>query len=184
VSVVQKRVSIAPEEYLAGEQHSEVKHEYVAGHLYAMVGASEPHNQVALNLATALKAHLRGGPCRVFISDMKVRVDDIFYYPDVFVSCDRADDHLYYKTRPVLVVEVVSPSTEPRDTLEKRVAYQSLASVQEYVLAAQDRIEVKVYRRAADGWDLEVATPGDRVRLASVGLELPVEQIYEDAWRT
>ena len=100
MSILRKNVLITPEEYLEGEKYSEVKHEYVAGHIYAMVGASEPHNQIAINLTTALKLHLRGGPCRVFMSDMKVRVRDAFYYPDVLVSCDRTDTNKYYKTRP------------------------------------------------------------------------------------
>jgi Uma2 family endonuclease len=183
MSIVQRRVNITPDEYLEGEQYSDVKHEYVAGRLYAMVGASEPHNLIVGNLHAVLHTHLRGGPCRVLISDMKVRIADSFYYPDVLVCCDEADKHPYYKTRPVLIVEVLSPSTEPRDTLEKRIAYQSLASLQEYALAAQDRLEVKVYRRTADGWDLETSTAGDRVRLSSVGLEIPIERIYEDVWR-
>ncbi len=183
MSTLKKHVSMTPEEYLEGEKYSDVKHEYVAGHLYAMVDASEQHNLIALGIAAALRAHLRGGPCRVFMSDMKVRVGDVFYYPDVLVSCDDADREPYYKTRPVLLIEVLSPSTESRDTVEKRVAYQSLESLQEYVLVGEDKPEVRIYRRSGDGWDLETCAEGNRVRLASVGLELPIEAIFEDVWR-
>jgi Uma2 family endonuclease len=183
MSILQKNVLITPEDYLEGEKYSEVKHEYVAGHVYAMVGASEPHNRIALNLATALNVHLRDGPCRVFMSDMKVRVRDAFYYPDVLVTCDRTDANKYYKTQPVLVVEVLSSTTEEKDSREKRVAYQSLPSLQEYVLVAQDRMDVRSYRRTPEGWDLETCFEGDRVKLDPVGLDIPIEAIYEEVWR-
>ena len=183
MSILQKNVLITPEEYLEGEKYSEVKHEYVAGHVYAMVGTSEPHNQIAINLTTALKLHLRGGPCRVFMSDMKVRVRDAFYYPDILVTCDRTDANKYYKTQPVLVIEVLSPTTEEKDSREKRVAYQSLPSIQEYVLVAQDRMDVRSYRRTPEGWGLETCFEGDRIKLDPVGLDIPIEAIYEEVWR-
>lgn len=178
---VERVVTISPEEYLEGEKHSDIKHEYVAGQVYAMVGASRAHNIIALNLATALRGHLRGRPCQVFMADVKARIDDLFYYPDVMVSCDPADRHDYYCEHPVLVVEVTSPSTEARDALEKRIAYQSLASLKEYVLVAQDDIKVRVYRRIVDGWELETCKAGDKVRLTAVGLELPIERIFDEA---
>jgi Uma2 family endonuclease len=112
-----------------------------------------------------------------------VRLGDVFYYPDVLVSCSEKDVHPYYKTEPILIIEVTSPSTELKDSLEKRIAYQSLASLQEYVLANQDKQEIKVYRRAENGWDLETFAEGERVRLASVNLEVPMEAVYENAWR-
>ena len=139
---ISKAETISPQEYLAGEEYSSVRHEYVAGYVYAMTGASETHNLMAGNLHAALHAHLRGKPCRVFVNDMKVRVDDDFYYPDLLVCCDPADNAAYYKTRPILLIEVLSPTTEPADTLEKRIAYQTLESLQEYVLVAQDRLEI------------------------------------------
>lgn len=181
--ILQRRVTITPEEYLQGELCSDIRHEYVNGEVHAMVGASEAHNLIAGNLHSALHQHLRGTPCRVFMSDMKVRVGDIFYYPDVLVSCSEKDVHPYYKIEPILIIEVISPSTEIKDVLEKRIAYQSLASLQEYVLANQGKQEVKVYRRAENGWDLETFAEGEQVRLASVNLEVPMEAVYENAWR-
>jgi Uma2 family endonuclease len=183
MSTLQKRILLSPEDYLEGEKHSDIRHEYVAGHVYAMVGASEPHNLIAGNLFVALHTHLRGSDCRVFMSDMKVRVGEAFYYPDVMVTCDKADDHVYYKIRPVLIVEVASPTTEPRDSLEKCAAYQSLPSLKEYLLVAQDRLEIRIYRRIPEGWELESYFQGDRLRLASVDLDLPVEAVYERVWR-
>lgn len=183
MSTLTKNVMISSEEYLDGEQYGDVRHEYVAGRLYAMVGASEAHNRVALNLAGLLNAHLRGGPCRAFMADMKVNVGNAFYYPDVFVTCARGDDHPLFKTQPVLVAEVLSPSTFERDTLAKRAAYQSLDSLKEYVLVAQDKTDVRIYRRSTEGWDLDTCAAGDVVALHSVGLDFPVETLYVDAWR-
>ncbi|MBA2410539.1 MAG: Uma2 family endonuclease [Gammaproteobacteria bacterium] len=182
MSTLEKIVLITPQEYLEGEQYSDVRHEYVAGHVYAMVGASRAHNLIAGNFHATLHPHLRGKPCRVFISDMKVHLADAFYYPDVMVACDSADRHDYYCERPQLIVEVISPSTEARDALEKRVAYQSLESLHEYLLVAQDKMEVRIYRRANEDWELETCTENDHVRLTSVGLEIPIEQVYEDVW--
>ncbi|MGH8470099.1 MAG: Uma2 family endonuclease [Gammaproteobacteria bacterium] len=176
---VQKLAPISPEDYLEGEQHSEIKHEYISGQVYAMVGASRNHNQIAGNLHTALNIHLRNQPCQVFISDVKVRVGEAFYYPDLVVTCDPRESRDYYCEYPLLVIEVLSPSTEVRDNLEKRVAYQTLPRLQEYVLVAQDSRDIRVYRRTSEGWELETCTEGDTVHLHSVGLSLPVEAIYE-----
>jgi Uma2 family endonuclease len=183
MSVRSQSTLLTPEAYLEGELHSDVRHEYVAGHVYAMVGASRAHNRIAGNLYTALHGYLRGGPCQVFIADMKVRTAAAFYYPDVVVSCDPADQHEYYCERPLLIIEVLSPSTDRADTLEKRIAYQALTSLQEYVLVPQDNMEVRIYRRRGDSWELETYAAGDQVALHSVGLDLPIEQIFADAWR-
>ncbi|MGH8582024.1 MAG: Uma2 family endonuclease [Gammaproteobacteria bacterium] len=182
MSILKRNVVTPPEEYLEGEKYSEVKHEYVNGHIYAMVGVSRAHNQITLNLAAALKTHLRGTPCRVFISDIKVRKDNIFYYPDVVVTCDETRRHEYYVEEPVLVVEVLSPSTEARDGLDKRLVYQSIPTLQEYVLLAQDKREAQLYRRAPEGWDLETYGPNEDVRLTAIDFTCPIETIYEAAW--
>ncbi|MEE4377461.1 MAG: Uma2 family endonuclease [Candidatus Competibacteraceae bacterium] len=177
---VRKALWLSPQDYLDGELHSDIKHEYVAGYVYAMTGASEPHNLITGNLFAALHAHLRGKPCRVFINVMKVRTETAFYYPDIMVCCDPGDTEAYYKTCPALIIEVLSPTTERADTLEKRIAYQTLTSLQEYVLVVQERPEVNIYRRIVDGWELETLSAGDQVSLRSVDLQLPIELIYED----
>jgi Uma2 family endonuclease len=184
MSTLRKNVTISVEEYLEGEKWSDIRHEYVAGQPYAMVGVSEPHNLIVSNLLVALHQHLRGGPCRVFASELKVRVADNFYYPDLFVTCDPADDHLYFKIHPRLIIEVLSPSTEARHRLEKRVAYQSLESLEEYALVRQDKPEVQVNRRIAEGWDLESYAADDRIEFRSVGLSLPIETVFENVWRS
>jgi Uma2 family endonuclease len=178
MSKIQRNIPLSPEEYLGGERYSEIRHEYEAGRVYSMVGASKAHNLIAGNLYVALHTHLRRKSCQVFMSDMKVRAGNCFYYPDVVVTCSQKERHDYYLEYPVLVIEVTSPSTEQRDSLDKRIAYQSLGSLKECVLVAQEKKEVRVYRRGAEGWDREIYSEGEAVRLDSVDLELPREAIY------
>lgn len=171
------------EDYLAFEQASDVKHELVAGQIFAMVGARDAHNTIALNIASRLRNHLRGGRCRVFISDMKLRVElaDAFYYPDVFVTCDPRDTEPYYKRYPSLVVEVLSPTTEAVDRREKLRNYRMLETLQEYVLASLDERRLEIFRREPTGdWSLDTLTENDPIDLASVGLTLSMAEVYED----
>lgn len=175
------------EEYLKFEQDSEIRHEYVAGQIYAMAGASEAHNLIVTNLIAILRPHLRGSSCRVFVSDMKVKVKtqnaDIFYYPDLLVTCDSNDNKKYFKTNPNLIVEVLSNSTETTDKREKRVNYQNIESLQEYVLVSQDEIKVEVYRKDNEGnWTVETLGKDDNLQLSSVGLTLTMADIYEDVF--
>lgn len=101
---------IHPEDYLIEEQHNFIKHEYINGAVYAMAGASEAHNLLAGNIFFHLFRHLRGSPCNVFMSDMKVQVKtastECFYYPDIVVSCDATDNHEYYKIKPLVNVVI------------------------------------------------------------------------------
>jgi Uma2 family endonuclease len=180
MSVKIKMSSLSAEEYLEGELHSEVKHELVGGHAYAMVGASNIHNLVSGALFAALRQHLKGSPCRTFMSDMKVRVGDDFYYPDLVVTCRPATGTYYYVIDPVLIVEVLSPTTERQDRLEKRLAYQHLPNLREYVLIAQDKMQVEVHRRIEDGWEIERCGERDELRFESVDLTIPLTEIYQD----
>src|SRR5437016_5565488 len=107
---------ISVEDYLASEEGSEIKHEYLGGTLYAMAGASKAHNEIAGNIYAGLRSALRTGPCRVFIVDVKVRLkimdEDVFYYPDVVIGCDARDTHAHYVRFPRVIFEVLSKSTE------------------------------------------------------------------------
>jgi Uma2 family endonuclease len=178
------KTPLSVEAYLEGELHAEVRHEYLAGEVYAMTGASRPHNIIAGNLFTVLHAHLRGGPCRVFMSDMKLRLrhgrDDYFYYPDLMVACRPEDSARYWCEQPKLIVEVLSGSTERIDSREKLFAYQNIEALEEYVLLAQDKREATVYRRA-EGWSAVRPGGEDLLEMASVGLSVALEQIYEGA---
>lgn len=170
--------------YLAWEADQPEKHEYLDGEVFAMAGVSESHVTLALNLAMALRNHLRGGPCSVFISDMKLQVaaDNAFFYPDVFVTCAESDRaHSHFKTAPTLVVEVLSPTTSAFDRGAKFAAYRKLPSLREYALVDTERLSVDLFRRDNTGhWVLYPSESGEMVEFASVGFSVPVEQLYED----
>jgi Uma2 family endonuclease len=174
---------MSSEEYLARENDGAWRHEFVNGAVYAMVGTSDRHNVIALNLASELLRHLPER-CQVFANDMKVQVrqaaDHRFYYPDVFVSCAPSEMGRYTREEPLLVAEVLSPSTERVDRGEKFEAYTALPSLDEYALIAQDRRRVEVFRRST-GWRREVVESEGEVLLASVGLTLPLAALYRRA---
>jgi Uma2 family endonuclease len=170
-------------DYLALEEKSQVKHELIGGEIHAMSGASRAHNAIAGNIFAALRTGLRGGPCRVFIADVKVRLevarDVIFYYPDVVVACHDEDGETHYTRKPTLVVEVLSPTTEATDRREKHANYRYAPTLEEYVLVAQDRREVTLYRRATD-WQAEIFTaPDATIEFRSVKLSMLLAEIYE-----
>jgi len=173
------RSYIGVDDYLHGVQFSDVRHEYVDGQVFAKGGASDRHGIIAGNLHTFLNRNLPDH-CQVFISDMKVRIraaeQEIFYYPDVLVSCDPADRETYYRTRPCLVAEVLSPATERVDRFEKLLSYRTLESLEEYLLVTQDYRQVEVFRRAR-GWRPEVYVEGE-IPLTSVGLTLGFDELY------
>ncbi|MCF8209320.1 MAG: Uma2 family endonuclease [Rhodoferax sp.] len=171
------------EDYLRTEESNGLRHEYVDGEIYAMAGAGEAHNLIALNVAAGLRNLVRGGPCRVFIADMKLRVAEwnAFYYPDVMVVCNPADNHTHYKEQPGTVIEVMSPTTESIDRREKLLAYRTLPSLQEYVLIAQDRRHMEVYRKDANGiLQHEVLAAGQPLWLETVSVSLTQDAVYED----
>jgi Uma2 family endonuclease len=183
MSVLRKNVLISVDEYLEGEGHSQTKHEYVRGRVYAMVGTSRAHNTLALRLASRLLSRLDGTGCQVFISDMKVRIGDIFYYPDVVATCSKTDDNPHFSTEPVLIVEVLSPTTQASDRLDKRLAYQTLSSLKEYVLVSQEQPSVEVYRRRGEAWDLEIYAADESIRFESVDFAMSIEELYRGVVR-
>jgi Uma2 family endonuclease len=131
-----------------------------------------------------LRNHLRGSGCRVFIADMKAKIEkaNAFYYPDVMVTCDERDRATStFKKYPCLIVEVLSTSTEAFDRGDKFADYQLLETLQEYVLINQKRQRVECFRRNAEGlWVLHTYTPGSEVHLASVNFNTSIDTIYED----
>lgn len=179
-----QNLAIGIEDYLDGELRSEIRHEYVAGSVFAMAGAGEAHNRISLNLAFHLRAATRGTPCGVFMSDMKVRVrsHDAFYYPDVLLTCDPNDRQSLYKTEPCLVAEVLSPGTELTDRREKLIAYRSLPALKDYLLIAQDHHRVERYQRTADGtWQYDIIEDGTiSIACADLQLQVAMADLYED----
>lgn len=179
VSTVKKVQYLSIEDYLAGELKSEVRHEYIDGQIFAMVGASKRHNLIACCLLARIREHLKP-PCHVYFADVKVQVGSIFYYPDLVVSCAAESESPYYEKEPSLIVEVLSPSTESKDRFEKRLVFQRLDSLQEYMLVSQDKEQIEIYRREQDGWVIASYQQGDTVSLDSIGLKLPIQDIYAD----
>ena len=174
------------EEYLQLEESSEIRHEYLGGQIFAMSGGSKEHNLIAGNIYSRLRSHLRGSSCSVFMADMKVRIElankakDIFYYPDVVITCDSQDKDRFFLNYPCLIIEVLSPSTETTDRREKLVNYQNLESLQEYVLVSQEAIKIEVYRQnTQENWLLEMLGKDDELRLDSIGLTLTMAESYE-----
>jgi Uma2 family endonuclease len=181
---IAERRALTEAEYLAFESAGSVRHEYVAGEVYAMAGGSQRHNRIALNVASQLLVHLQGKPCQVFMSDVKLHIarDAAYYYPDVMVVCGEQAapaDASQIVEAPVLVVEVLSPGTETIDRREKLHAYRHLSTLQEYALVSQDARQVELYRRQGDiGWLYITFEPDDIAEFASIGARLPLAEIY------
>jgi Uma2 family endonuclease len=168
---------ISEKEYLQGELVSDIKHEYIDGEVYAMAGASENHNLLALNIASELRNKLKGTPCRTFMSDMKVKVAHDFFYPDVTVVCQQDNENEYYKTSPVIIIEVLSKSTRKFDQTAKRLSCQKIPTLEEYVLIEQDIGEIQIFRKK-DHWQSFYYYLGDEITFYSLGVSILVEDIY------
>ena len=172
-----------PEEYLDRERRADYKSEYFAGEIVAMAGAKRKHNLISSNVTISLGTQLREAPCEVYANDMKVQADKArqFSYPDVVIVCgepqfrDNEDDVLQ---NPVVIVEVLSPSTEAFDRGEKFLRYRQLESLQEYLLVTQNERRVEQFTKQADGsWRMTDTTEGS-LTLESVGCTLSFDDIY------
>jgi Uma2 family endonuclease len=183
---------MTPQEYLEWEEQQPIKYEYINGEVFAMTGGTIPHNDIAINLTSALKNHLRGKGCKVQMVDAKVGVSQNgpFHYPDVMVTCDsrdRAARKVIY--HPCLIVEVLSPGTEAFDRGKKFRNYRQIETLKEYVLIEADRMNVECYRINEKGkWELtayslEATTANDtelEVSFPSVDFRCPISLLYED----
>lgn len=180
--VQQKTMTV--EEYLRFEERARERHEFVGGVAYAHAGGKARHNVIATNILGLLWNATRGGPCRTYGSDMKLRVGDAFYYPDVMVVCgeDEAGDESVYQESPSVVVEVTSPSTRLTDSREKLVAYKSLPGLVAYLIVDQDHRRVEMHHRdveAPDRWWLEEVTDDGELVIPKHEITLSLDQIYE-----
>jgi len=183
VSVPQQPPQMTVEEYLEWESQQEVRHEYVNGELFAMTGGTIPHNDIALNLYRALYPHLRSRGCRINVSDVKVAVNPTspYYYPDIIVSCDPRDlNARKFIQYPKLIIEVLSPSTEAKDRGEKFTYYQTMPSLQEYVLIDSEKVAVECCRRGEGRlWLYYPYRAGDVISLSSIEFECAIALLYE-----
>jgi len=172
-------------DYLAYEAQSPVRHEYIAGEIFAMTGASIRHNVIAGNLFAELRTHLKGTPCRALIEGVKLRLrkEQSYFYPDVMVTCEdrlqELDSQQQIVEAPLVIIEILSPTTEATDRREKLRAYRTLPSLKEYLLVSQEQAQVEIYRRRGDiGWDIITYEPGDTVEIASLEIKLGMAEIY------
>ena len=173
------------EEYLDFEMAATTRHEYVAGEIFAMCGASAAHNLIVLNVCGVFRDHLRGGPCKTFATEfklrLKIKMDEFFYYPDVVVACGREGVENYFLRNPKVIVEVLSPSTEGTDRREKFINYRRIPTLEEYILIAQHTPEVTIFRRNTE-WKPTVLTALEAVgEIQSLALSLPLTQVYDGA---
>ncbi len=175
------KTKISIENYLAGERISPSKHEYVYGEVYAMAGTSDNHNRIAGSVYAELSNHLRNSRCEPFMGDIKVRVSpNVYYYPDVLVSCEETVEDTHFRNEPILIIEVISPSTEHIDRREKLLFYQQMPSLQEYVVVEQKKIAFELHRRQPDGsWITYFFNHNDtEVEFQSVDMTMKLEEIY------
>ena len=169
-------------DYLIWEHDQPERHEYVAGEVFAMVGVRDRHNVIALNLAALVRPHLKGSPCKTYLSDIKLEVSaaDSVFYPDLFVTCETPSDPLV-KRDAALIVEILSPSTEAYDRGRKFGLYRLLPGLKEYLLIGTDEALVEVYRRTDDdAWLLRTYRPGDTFTLTSIDLQIAVDDVFDD----
>ena len=190
--VAQPQPTLTPTEYLEWEAQQPLRFEYMEGHVVAMAGGTIAHNQIAVNLVSLLRPHLRRQNCKVLSGDAKVAISEAgpFYYPDVSVTCDPRDRHARaYIQFPCLIIEALSDSTEARDRGLKFRHYRRIETLQEYVLIDPDRVLVEGYRRNERGnWELVTTLsdsptpmgPDTALSLTSVNLDIALSQIYED----
>jgi Uma2 family endonuclease len=184
-TAAKKQMTVA--EYLEWERLSPTKHAFLAGEVFAMAGGSEMHSALAANAIGALRARLRGQPCRVYTSDMRLRVEatDYFSYPDVQVACDprRFDgDKRDVLLNPSIIIEVLSDSTAAWDRGEKFWHFRHIESFREYVLVSQDAWQIEHYTRQPNGaWLLEsVEGQTGVLRLPTIQCDVPLAEVYGD----
>ncbi|HIK11881.1 MAG TPA: Uma2 family endonuclease [Oscillatoriaceae cyanobacterium M33_DOE_052] len=182
--------SMTVTEYLTWEAQQLIKHEYIDGEVHAMTGGTLPHNDIAVNLTSLLRAFLRGKGCKVNLSDAKVKVSEQgpYFYPDVVVSCDERDRRAIEAiSYPKLIVEVLSPTTAAFDRGDKFRFYRHIPTLQEYVLIDAEKVSIdRYYKTNAGKWEL-TAYPEDaasqehpELELISIDFRCPLASIYED----
>lgn len=186
MGALQQELKFSLDDFMRWEAEQSDRHEYINGEVFAMTGARDTHNTIALNIASALRSALRGSACRAFIADMKLRIDaaDAAFYPDVMVTCDARDktpDADLAKRHPTLIVEVLSESTAAYDRGLKFEYYRNIDSLKEYLLVEQDRRHADLFRKGNDGlWVLYASGAVEDVVLESVGVRLSMDLLYED----
>jgi len=184
MAVPQPKVPFSADDFLAWDATQTDRHEFVDGEVFAMAGGEDRHASVSGNLFAALHSHLKGSRCRVYMNDVKLQVAaaNAFFYPDVFVTCSERDAaSRLVKQEPLLVVEVLSPSTAAYDRGDKFAAYRLCPTLAEYAVIDIDRRAVDLFRKNTEGlWVLHPLTGEDTLTLASVDHTLPLGELFAD----
>ena len=180
---LERTTTMSVEEYFELEESNpDTRYEYLDGYVYMMLGGSANHATINGNIHALLKSLLRGGSCRVYNSDMKVRVSEKrYFHPDVVVSCDASDrGNTDFIRSPRVVVEVLSPSTEARDRGRKLQCYLATPTIEEYLLVDFRSMRIEIYRKEQKKWVYDAFGADDEVEFASLGVSFPVTDAYED----
>jgi Uma2 family endonuclease len=167
-------------EFLAWERDQPEKHEYAGGVITMMTGASLAHATITMNVAFALRQALRGTGCRPFVNDAKVIASDSVRYPDIVVTCQPVTGIDDIVPEPIVVIEVISPSTEREDRGRKKFDYFATPSIRQYAIIEQDERLIDLYTRTGEGWIDEIVQGDAVLKLSSVGVEVSLDAIYED----
>ena len=168
------------EEFLAWEREQPERYEYDGEVIKMMTGGSLDHSTIASNLWTALRDQLRRSACRAFRGDTKVIANNSLRYPDLSATCTLVRGNGDTVLEPVLVIEVVSPSTEREDRGRKKFDYFATPSILQYAIIEQDERRIDLYTRAGDRWTNEIIAGEGVLKLSSIGVEVSLAAIYED----
>jgi Uma2 family endonuclease len=182
MGLAEKVEYLSVEEYLEGEKLSRHRHEFIDGQVFAIAGASKRHNQICGNLYRHLSSKLIGSNCDVFMESVRVRPNEItFYYPDIVVTCDAEDDDEYVVHQPLLIVEVISPTSERTDRYEKLQIYRRIPSLREYVIVWQEEMLIEIHRRGeGQQWSVERFSRDEaEINFDSIDFALKLSEIYQ-----
>ena len=182
--VKQTSTPLTVEEYIQFELGAERRHEYINEQLIEMPGEKDINNEIALNVCTFLRQHLKPKGFQVYINDVKVATPDLkkYYYPDVFLTREpKSDENQYIKFEPELIVEVVSPSTHITDTVDKFIAYTTIASLKYYLIVDPETVYITLYTKNTDGkWEAQkYVQKTDVIPLPQLGVSLPLNEVYQ-----
>ncbi len=170
------------EDYLVLNRNSkDIRYEYLDGEIHMLAGGSPDHSIIIANLTATIKGPLKGSQCRVYNSDVQLKLSEKRYvFPDITVSCDERDRNQKETIRyPRLVVEVLSPTTEATDRGKKAAYYRACPTIQEYIMVDSEEVFVEVHRREEQRWTINTFEPGYTITLESLGIQFPIEDVYE-----
>ena len=173
------RKAMSSEEFLAWEERQEVRYEYDGFVPVAMTGGTLNHAAIQANLIGALHTRLRGKPCRVFGSELKISVSGSFRYPDAMIVCELGSGSATVLDNPVVVFEIVSASTANTDRFIKNAEYRDTPSIQRYIILEQDAVAAEVFTRAGEDWAGRVQAAGSTLHIPEAGIAVPLDELYE-----